>query len=65
MNNDEILTAEEVGAFIKIKPRSVRYLAKSNKLKGTKILRAWRFKKSERMALFEKKEAQTEKKERN
>ncbi len=65
MNNDEILTAEEVGAFLKIKPRSIRYLAKSNQLKGTKIGRAWRFKKSDILALFEKKEAQTEKKERN
>ncbi len=40
--NEELLTPEEVGSFLKLKPRSVKDLLRSGKLPGLKVGKVWR-----------------------
>ena len=54
MDSDEILTVEEVAAFLKLHPKTVYKFLKDNEIQGYRIGRQWRFRKSEVMKLFEK-----------
>jgi excisionase family DNA binding protein len=43
--NNDVLTLKEVAVFLKVKPVTIYKLLSLNKIPGTKILGAWRFKK--------------------
>lgn len=45
--NDELMTTLEVAKYLKVHQRTVYNYLFSDKLKGIKIGRAWRFKKSD------------------
>ena len=53
MEPDEILTADEVAALLKINPKTVYKFLQANELQGHRFGRIWRFKKSSIMKLLE------------
>lgn len=53
---NEILSANEVAALLKLHPRTVYKLATEGKLPGKMIGRSWRFRRSELMNLLSAKE---------
>ena len=46
MTNDEILTLEEVAAYLKVKPQTIYTWAQEKKIPAAKLGKEWRFKKS-------------------
>ncbi len=46
MENDEIMTLEEVAAYLKLKPQTVYKWAQEESIPGAKIGKEWRFRKS-------------------
>ena len=44
--NDEIMTIEEVAAYLRLKPQTIYTWAHEKKIPAAKIGRDWRFKKS-------------------
>ena len=43
---DEIMTLEEVAAYLKLKPQTIYTWAQQNKIPAAKLGKEWRFKKS-------------------
>jgi len=46
MPNDEIMTLEEVAAYLKVKPQTIYTWAQEKKIPAAKLGKEWRFKKS-------------------
>lgn len=46
MSQDEIMTLEEVAAYLRLKPQTIYTWAQEKKIPGAKIGNVWRFKKS-------------------
>ena len=46
MADDEIMTLEEVAAYLKLKPQTIYSWAQEKKIPAAKIGKEWRFKKS-------------------
>jgi excisionase family DNA binding protein len=46
MINDEILTLEEVAAYLRLKPQTIYTWAQEKKIPAAKLGKEWRFKKS-------------------
>lgn len=46
MAKDEILTLEEVAAYLRLKPQTIYTWAQERKIPGAKLGNQWRFKKS-------------------
>jgi len=44
--NDEIMTLEEVAAYLKLKPQTIYTWAQEKKIPAAKIGKEWRFKRS-------------------
>lgn len=44
--NDEILTLEEVAAYLKLKPQTIYTWAQEKKIPAAKLGKEWRFKRS-------------------
>lgn len=51
MDNQEILTIEELAAYLKLAEKTAYRLAYDRKLPGFKVSGAWRFRKSENRSL--------------
>jgi excisionase family DNA binding protein len=45
MNNDEIMTVEEVAKYLKMKPQTVYKWAQEGRIPGAKLGKEWRFRK--------------------
>jgi excisionase family DNA binding protein len=50
LSNDEILTADEAAALLKVSTKTVLKLARDGDLPAQKVGRAWRFSRSELVA---------------
>ncbi len=46
MNDNEIMTLEEVAEYLKVKPQTIYTWAQEKKIPAAKIGKEWRFKKS-------------------
>lgn len=46
MNDDEIMTLEEVAKYLKLKPQTVYKWAQEEQIPGAKLGKEWRFRKS-------------------
>jgi excisionase family DNA binding protein len=46
MNEDEIMTLEEVAKYLKLKPQTVYKWAQEDQIPGAKLGKEWRFRKS-------------------
>ena len=46
MLDDEVLTADEAAQFLKVSSKTLLKLARDGDLKGQKVGRAWRFRRS-------------------
>jgi excisionase family DNA binding protein len=46
MSNDEIMTLEEVAAYLRLKPQTIYSWAQEKKIPAAKLGKEWRFKKS-------------------
>lgn len=46
MNNQDIMTLEEVAAYLKLKPQTIYTWAQENKIPAAKLGKEWRFKKT-------------------
>ena len=46
MSDNEIMTLEEVAAYLRLKPQTIYTWAQEKKIPGAKIGNVWRFKKS-------------------
>ncbi|MBN2613115.1 MAG: helix-turn-helix domain-containing protein [Bacteroidales bacterium] len=46
MGNDEIMTLEEVAAYLRVKPQTIYKWAQENRIPAAKLGKEWRFKKS-------------------
>ncbi len=46
MTDDEIMTLEEVAAYLRLKPQTIYTWAQEKKIPAAKIGKEWRFKKS-------------------
>ena len=46
MNGDEIMTLEEVAAYLKVKPQTIYTWAQEKKIPAAKLGKEWRFKRS-------------------
>ncbi len=46
MHEDEILTIEEVAAYLKLKPQTIYRWAHTGKIPGAKLGKEWRFRRS-------------------
>jgi len=46
MDNDEIMTIEEVAAYLKLKPQTIYKWAQDGEIPAIRIVKEWRFKKS-------------------
>jgi excisionase family DNA binding protein len=46
VNNDEIMTLEEVAAYLKLKPQTVYKWAQEEQIPAAKLGKEWRFRKS-------------------
>lgn len=47
LGTDPLFTVEEVSAYLKVKPGTVRSMARTGKLPAIKMNRVWRFQKSQ------------------
>jgi excisionase family DNA binding protein len=46
MNDNEIMTVEDVAKFLKVKPQTVYKWAQDGQIPGTKLGKEWRFRRS-------------------
>lgn len=46
MSNDEIMTLEEVAAYLKVKPQTIYTWAQEKRIPAAKLGKEWRFKRS-------------------